>query len=232
MPTPNTPPKNPLGDPHAFRGYSTKLKQLAQEEKRSDFLPPIERSIGTFVVELLKIVIIAFVIIIPVRLFVLQPFYVRGESMVPNFQDNDYLIIDELSYHFHQPNRGDVIVLKNPNLPSEFLIKRVIGLPGERVVVSNGQVSIYHPKDGSGGVLDQNAFLPKGLTTFGSIDVTLGSDEFYVMGDNRPYSLDSRSFGPISRREIIGRTMIRAWPVTNLTIFSHVSVPIHSPVTQ
>ncbi len=194
-------------------------------------MPPIERSIGSFVVELLKIIVLAFVIIIPIRLYVLQPFYVRGASMEPNFEDNQYLIIDELSYRFHHPHRGDVIVLHNPSLPSEFLIKRVIGLPGEHIVIANGKVSVYQPDNGAGGKIDESAYLPKGRSTFGSIDLVLGSDEYYVLGDNRQFSLDSRSFGPVARREIIGRTALRAWPLTVVDVFGRVQVPISTSTT-
>jgi signal peptidase I len=226
MPKKETPASNPLGDPKAFRGYSTKLKDLAAPQKRSDFLPPLEKSVGGFVLELMKIVLIAFVIIIPVRTFILQPFYVQGASMEPNFHDNEYLIIDELSYRLHSPNRGDVVVLRNPSKLSEFFIKRVIGLPGERIVVSDGRVEIINPNTGQGGYLNESAYLPKGLATFGNVDVTLGTDEFYVMGDNRPYSLDSRSFGPIIRKEIIGRTAVRAWPLNKLSVFGRVAEPL------
>lgn len=230
MPNRQTPPPNPLGDPKAFRGYSTKLKDLAADEKRSDFLPPLERSIGSFVLELLKIVVVAFLIIIPVRLFVLQPFYVRGASMEPNFYDNEYLVVDEISYRFHEPRRGDVVVLRNPNLPSEYLIKRVIGLPGERIVVEDGQVSILNASSGQGGRLNETEYLPKNRTTFGSIDRTLGPTEYYVLGDNRPFSLDSRSFGPIDRREIIGRTALRAWPLNRLGVFGGVPIPVQAVI--
>jgi len=225
------PPVHPLGDPKAYRGYSTKLKQLAASEKRTDFLPPLERSIGSFTLELAKIVILAFVIIVPIRMFVLQPFYVRGASMEPTYYDNEYLIIDEISYRLHEPRRGDVIVLRNPNLQTEYLIKRVIGLPGERVVVTNGKVSVFDVTTGRGGVLNESIYLPKGRTTFGTIDVTLGKDEYYVMGDNRQFSLDSRSFGPVLRREIIGRSALRAWPISRLEVFSTPDVSVTQATT-
>src|SRR5689334_17146451 len=147
--TPTTTPSNPLGDPRAFRGMPTNLKKLAQSEKRSDFLPSFNASFGGFITELLKIVVIALAIIIPIRTFVLQPFYVKGASMEPTFHDNEYLIIDELSYRLHQPQRGDVVVLRNPAL-GEFLIKRIIGLPNERVVVNDGHVSIYNSEHQNG----------------------------------------------------------------------------------
>jgi len=222
---PKTPPQNPLGDPRAFRGYSTRLKELAKPEKRSDFLPPLEKTAGSFLLELTKIVIIAFAIIIPIRTFVLQPFYVKGASMEPNFHDNEYLIVDELSYRFHAPRRGDVVVLRNPSLETEFFIKRVIALPGERLVIENGVIAIFDPS-GKGGPISESAYLKADVETFGAVDTTLGQDEVFVMGDNRSSSLDSRAFGPIKVKEIIGRTAIRAWPITKATVFATPSIPI------
>ena len=210
---------NPLGDPRKFKGYSTSLKKLAEGEKKSDFLPSFGSSVGSFVSELLKIIVVALVIIIPVRYFILQPFYVKGASMEPNFHDNEYLIIDELSYRLHQPHRGDVIVLRNPQLPSEFFIKRIIGLPGDQLQVTDGKVEITNQQHPGGSILDETAYLPKDRETSGSVQVTIGPNQYFVMGDNRPASLDSRSFGPIDRSEIVGRTAVRAWPLHKLGTF-------------
>lgn len=211
---------NPLGDPRNFRGMSTNLKKLAATEKRSDFLPSFKRSIGGFSSELIKIILIAFAIIIPIRFYVLQPFYVKGASMEPNFHDNEYLIIDELSYRLHQPQRGDVVVLHNPGQPNEFLIKRIIGLPGDRLTINDGAVTVYTSARPDGAVLDETGYLPVDRLTFGHLDVTLGSGEYYVLGDNRPASLDSRIFGPVSRTAIVGRTAVRAWPLYRIQTFN------------
>lgn len=222
MPTPNqksTTSANPLGDPRAYRGMSTNLKKLAQTEKRSDFLPSFKNSFGGFAVELIKIVVIALAIIIPIRTFVLQPFYVKGASMEPTFRDNEYLIIDELSYRLHEPKRGDVVVLRNPTL-GEFLIKRLIGLPGERLVVNDGFIVVYSTQYPDGMRLDESSYLSSSVTTFGNLDVTLGEKQYFVMGDNRAASLDSRSFGPIPRKDIVGRTAVRAWPISRAGTFS------------
>ena len=224
--TPTT--SSPLGDPRAFRGMSTNLKKLAQPEKRSDFLPSFNNSFGGFVVELAKIVIIALAIIIPIRTFILQPFYVKGASMEPTFHDNEYLIIDELSYRLHQPQRGDVVVLRSPSL-GEFLIKRVIGLPGERIVVNDSTITVYNAAHPSGAQLSEKDYLSPAVTTFGNLDVTLGDSQYYVLGDNRPASLDSRSFGPIERKDIVGRTAIRAWPVNRLDTFPTPKTPLTNP---
>ena len=101
-------------------------------------------SIGLFIFDFLKVFVIAMAIIIPVRWFLFQPFVVTGDSMRPNFQDGNYLIIDELTYHLRQPERGEVIVLKFPNDTSQYFIKRIVGLPGERIVIDGGHVTIYN----------------------------------------------------------------------------------------
>lgn len=220
--------ENPLGDPRAFRGMSTNLKKLSQTEKRSDFLPSFKNSFGGFVVELVKIVVIALAIIIPIRTFILQPFYVKGASMEPTFHDNEYLVIDELSYRLHLPQRGDVVVLKNAAL-GEFLIKRVIGLPTERIVINDGHITIYNLQHVNGAVLNEQTYLSSSVQTFGNLDVTLTADQYFVMGDNRPASLDSRSFGPISRKDIIGRTAVRAWPVAKAQTFSTPTISFTTP---
>ncbi|MBI5467097.1 MAG: signal peptidase I [Candidatus Kerfeldbacteria bacterium] len=234
MPDKNSEPRittqNPLGDPRNYRGMSTNLKKLSAAEKRSDFLPSFNASFGGFVIELLKIIIIALAIIVPIRTFILQPFYVKGASMEPNFHDNEYLIIDELSYRLHTPQRGDVVVIRNPML-GEFLIKRVIGLPGERVVINDGRVTIYNAQLPDGGMLNEQAYLPAERLTFGELDITLTSDQYYVLGDNRPASLDSRSFGPIARHDIIGRTALRAWPLYKAQTFRTPSITLLAPVT-
>ncbi len=100
-------------------------------------MPSFSESVSSFVVEVAKVVIISLAIIIPVRYFLIQPFYVKGASMEPNFHDNEYLVVDEVSYRFRQPARGDVVVIRRPRQDLDFLIKRVVGLPGERVEILN-----------------------------------------------------------------------------------------------
>ncbi|MDD5527364.1 MAG: signal peptidase I [Patescibacteria group bacterium] len=179
------------------------------------------KKILAFTWELVKVVVISLVIIIPVRYFLIQPFYVKGASMEPNFEDHQYLIIDELSFRFHNPARGDVIVFRYPKDPQEYFIKRVIGLPGEKVEVKDGQVFVYNQEFKDGVALEET-YLPADLKTFantGTESVKLGPNEFYVMGDNRNSSKDSRSFGPVDRSFIIGRVMFRGWPLNKITVF-------------
>lgn len=187
-------------------------KQVVGEKERS-FLA----SAGLFFLELIKIVILAGVTIGLVRYFLFKPFYVRGQSMEPNFYEKDYLIIDELSYRFRVPERGEVVVFKAPNGSKDYYLKRIVGLPGERVKVSDDKVIIYNDEHPQGMVLPET-YLEK--TSYGAIDQTLGSDEYFVLGDNRVASYDSRRFGPIGKDDIVGRAWLRGWPFTRVAAFN------------
>jgi len=169
-----------------------------------------------FIWEIGKIVIIAAAIVMPIRYFLFQPFFVRGQSMDPNFGDGDYLIVDEISYRFQNPQRGEVIVFKAPSNPSQRFIKRIIGLPGETVEIKNGNITIY--KDGQPFILNEEDYLSS-LDTTGNIKITLGEDEYFVLGDNRAFSYDSRRFGSLPEDKIIGRVIFRAWPFATLEKF-------------
>lgn len=184
---------------------------------------PLIKRIGSFFGELLHVVLISLAIIIPVRYFLIQPFYVKGASMEPNFYDHEYLIIDELGYRFNDPQRGQIVVFRYPNDPSQYFIKRVIGLPGERVTVEDGKVTIYNAMYPDGKVADETSYLGP-LVTNGTSDVTLGDREYYLMGDNRPASLDSRAFGAVPREFIVGRVWLRGWPPEKMASFSELPV--------
>ena len=165
-----------------------------------------------FVWEILKIVIISLAIIIPIRYFLIQPFFVKGASMDPNFYDGDYLIIDEISYRFSEPQRGDIIIFRYPLDPSQFFIKRIIGLPGETIEIKEGKIFIYSEKTlDKRVVLDESEYL-KDAYTPGNLEISLREDEYFVLGDNRNASSDSRKWGGVNRRYITGRAWIRAWP--------------------
>ncbi len=194
-------------------------EEKKEEDKKQEEIPSFAKSPKAFVIELIKIVIIALVVIVPIRYFLFQPFYVRGASMEPNFYDNQYLIIDEITYRFSEPQRGDVVVVKIPEKQSEYLIKRVIGLPGEKVEISDGEVKVFTTNDSQGSQLKET-YLADNTLTFGNKEIELGSDDYYVMGDNRPVSLDSRSFGPIHKENIVGRAWLRVWPFDSLTHFT------------
>jgi signal peptidase I len=177
------------------------------------------QSVGAFVWDLAKILIIALIIIVPFRMFIAEPFVVSGSSMLPNFHDKDYLIIDRISYYTGQPQRGDVIVLKYPKDTSQFFIKRIIGLPGESLQVSQGYITIYnkaHPE----GLRLMEPYLPNQAETFGRPDkITLGTDEYYVFGDNRTASSDSRVWGILPRNDIVGKVWLRVFPLGRFGFF-------------
>ncbi len=172
----------------------------------------------SFLGELAHVVLISLAIIIPVRYFLIQPFYVKGASMEPNFYDKEYLIIDEISYRFHEPARGDIIVFRYPNDPRQFFIKRVIGMPGEHIAIQNGRITVTDAVTGDGGLLDESPYLGDAQTS-GVKEVTLGSDEYYLLGDNRSSSLDSRTFGPVKRNFFIGKVWFRGWPPERMRFF-------------
>jgi signal peptidase I len=175
-----------------------------------------------FILELIKIVTISLVIILPIRHFLIQPFYVKGASMEPNFHDHEYLIIDEISYQFNQPKRGDVIVFRYPHNPQEFFIKRIVGLPGEKVKILDGKILVYNSAHPDGFALDEG-YLPADVKTLNiseEDEVALESDEFFVLGDNRNQSKDSRSFGPVNKSFIIGKVIFRGWPFDKVKLFT------------
>lgn len=169
--------------------------------------------IGAFFWELVKVFLLAMAIIVPIRYFLVQPFFVRGASMEPNFLDGEYLVVDELSYRLREPRRGEVIVFQFPNNPSQFFIKRIIALPGETVTIDKSQVTISSERYQNGVVLDEAQYLPTDIQTHGSLTVTLGDNEYFVLGDNRAASSDSRTWGALGADDIIGRAWIRAFPV-------------------
>jgi signal peptidase I len=158
-------------------------------------------------------VVISLAIILPIRYFIAQPFYVKGASMEPNFHEHEYLMVDEISYRFNEAKRGDVVVFRYPKDPQDYYIKRLIGLPGETVTVKDGNVYISDA-NGKTSKLDEY-YLPSYVTTIALSDesVKLAADEYYFMGDNRNGSKDSRSFGAVKKSFIVGRVFFRGWPI-------------------
>ncbi len=156
------------------------------------------------------------VIVVPVRTFVISPFIVDGESMHPTFENLNYLIIDEISYRFKEPERGDVIVFRYPKNPSLFYIKRIVGLPGETVSIRHGEVFVT--KSGGDAVSLSEPYVTKEDATYNG-NSTLGKDEYFVMGDNRPNSSDSRTWGQLHKENIVGRVFIRLLPINDAELF-------------
>ncbi len=142
--------------------------------------------------------------------------------MEPNFYNGDYLIIDELSYQFRAPQRGEVVVFKYPNDTTQRYIKRIIGLPGETVEIRSGKVFVY--KDGVPQAIDELAYLPQNIQTQGNTQATLAKDEYFVLGDNRLVSADSRSWGLLPEEDIIGRVILRAWP---FDVLAKIEIPVY-----
>lgn len=168
-------------------------------------------------------------------MFLFQPFFVQGASMEPNFEDKQYLIVNELGYKstvieiggnkifdvepFKKLDRQTPVVFRYPLDPNKFFIKRIIGLPGEKIEIKGGKVMIYNNADPNGVVLDEKAYLPTGLKTTGDISLTLKDDEYFVMGDNRMFSSDSRVWGPVKNTDITGKVLLRAWPLNKISVY-------------
>lgn len=174
------------------------------------------KSLGLFILELLKIVVISLAIIIPVRYYLIQPFIVRGSSMEPNFFDGEYLIIDEISYRFEEPDRGDVVVFKYPKDNTQYYIKRVIGLPQETVEISDGRIIIYSNKYPEGSEFSEDYLVD--IETPGDLKVSIPKDNYFVLGDNRRASSDSRIWGLLPEGNIVGRVWVRGLPPARLGI--------------
>ena len=166
--------------------------------------------------EMIRFAVLALVIVIPIRMFVAQPFIVSGLSMFPTFNNSEYLIVDEISYRFHEPTRGDVIIFRYPKDTSKFFIKRIIGLPNETVVISGNDVTIKNTTHPEGFTIPQPYVVN---TANNTLEKVLGPDEYFVMGDNRSASSDSRYWGPVPRKNIVGRAYIRLLPFSSAKVF-------------
>lgn len=171
-----------------------------------------------YLLEITKVVVISLVIVLPVRTFLMTPYYVQQESMMPNFQPNNYLIVNRWSLRSNELDRGDVTVFKVPD-EKDALIKRVIGLPGETIEVKERSVFI------NGEEIDESSYLAEDIETWGNVNLSLGEDEYFMMGDNRNHSLDSRHFGAINIEQMVGRASVRLLPVSQIERFDAVSYP-------
>jgi signal peptidase I len=176
-------------------------------------LPPKEN----FFKEVVKFTLIALVIVVPIRMFIAQPFIVSGASMDPTFKSNQYLVVDQLTYHISDPARYDVVIFRYPLNPTTFFIKRIIGLPGETLKSVSGKVTVFN-KENPKGLPIEDSFVIPAHRTGDSWSVTLGPTEYFVMGDNRAESSDSRMWGPLERKYIVGRPAVRLFPPTSISI--------------
>lgn len=163
--------------------------------------------------ELVRFALIALAIVVPIRLFIAEPFIVSGASMVPTFENGDYLIIDKISYIVGDPKRNDVVVFRYPGDTSKFFIKRIIGLPNEIVDIKGNDVTITNDQNKEGFKLKQ-PFVKN--TANNETHFVLKSDEYFVMGDNRSASSDSRYWGAVKRNLLTGRALLRLLPVSKI----------------
>lgn len=190
-------------------------EDLKPKQNKKGFL----KSSLFFAWETIKIIIISLAIIIPVRYFLIQPFFVNGASMEPQFHDGEYLIVDELSYRLNKPQRGEVIVFKYPKAPSQYYIKRIIGLPNEKIKIAQGKIIIFNDQNPNGFILNENNYLSVDEGGTFLLETKLDKGEYFVLGDNRQASSDSRVWGPLPKNFIVGRAWIRAWPFDKIDIF-------------
>jgi signal peptidase I len=163
--------------------------------------------------ELVRFALIALVIVIPIRLFVAEPFVVSGNSMVPTFENGDYLIVDKISYELGNIKRNDVAVFRYPNDPTKFFIKRIIGLPNETVDIKGSEVTITNGESRESFTLDQ-PFVKNPANN--NTHLELKNDEYFVMGDNRSASSDSRYWGAVKKKFLQGKAFLRLLPVSKM----------------
>src|SRR3989344_436189 len=186
---------------------------------------PDGHDVGGFFLELVKMAAICAMLFVGIRYYIIKPFVVQGQSMHPTFESSEYLIIDELSYRFAQPERGDIVVFRYPGDVSQFFIKRIIGLPGEQVKCTDGGIYIVNKEYPTGMVLDESYLSKTVKTECIQPSVVIPEESYFVMGDNRQASLDSRRFGTLERKYIIGKVLLRGWPF-------HRAGLISSPIYQ
>ncbi len=167
--------------------------------------------------EIIRFSLVALLIVLPIRIFIAQPFIVSGASMETTFSTGQYLIVDQLTYHFENPGRGEVIIFRYPKDPSKFFIKRIIGIPGDTISISGREVTVVNAEHPEGVLLDESYILD--MKPSATLTETLGENEYFVMGDNRDASSDSRSWGVLKRDNIVGRAFLRLFPVTTIGVF-------------
>lgn len=177
------------------------------------------RSFLISVLEIIEVTVVAVAAVFLIRSFLVQPFLVSGSSMVPSFSDGDYLLVDQVTYRFRVPERGEVIVFRPPENDSTYFIKRIIGLPGETIKISGGKVIVLGSDSGGEIVLNEN-YLPPSFITRGEEEFRLSDAEYLLLGDNRSYSFDSRSWGALNEEKIVGLVRLRLWPLTALHAFA------------
>lgn len=185
-------------------------------------------ALGGHVVDFIQTLVVFGAIFALIYLFVAQPHRVSGSSMYPTFHNDDYILTDKISYKLHNPEKGDVIVLKNPRNESEDFIKRVTAVPGDTLKVENNSVYV------NGRLLKEPYLQPNIPTPSGSFltegqQVKVGDNQYFVFGDNRTHSSDSREWGPVTREEIVGRVFFRYWPPQAFGLFNSANPALVNP---
>lgn len=203
--------------------FCTTIEQLMDtaDIKKTPHQPILSPQAKTFwqnVAEWVKVIVIALVIALPVRYFIAEPFIVSGASMDPTFSTGQFLIVDRLTYRFNEPQRGDVIIFEYPNNPSVYYIKRIIGLPNEHVDIRNGIVTITNEQNPKGITLDQS-YVDPSHASHDSYRSSVGAHEYFVMGDNRAESSDSRVWGLLDKKFIVGKPIVRMFPLSALAFW-------------
>jgi len=182
------------------------------------------KKLGSFFLDIIEVVVFAIAIFLFVYLLVLQPHKIKGDSMQPNYPDGEFLLADKVTYRLRDPKRGDVVVFQAPNAPNEEYIKRIIGLPGETVKVEGGRVYI------SGKLLNE-PYIKSTLATLSGnfakegLEIKIPSDYYFVLGDNRPASSDSRAWGFVPISSINGRAWVVYWPPEKTGLVKDVVYP-------
>lgn len=181
-------------------------------EHTTEDTPPVnpEKKIHPLL-EIVQFAVIALIIVVPIRMFIAQPFIVSGASMDDTFATGQYLIVDQLSYYFSEPERGDVVIFRYPKDPSKFFIKRIIGVPGDTVDINGNTVTVTNAS-GTSKIIEEPYVKIMSENTV--LSETLRPREYFVMGDNRDQSSDSRVWGILPRENIVGRAWVRLFPIS------------------
>ena len=192
------------------------------KESPVENLKPKSNTFKSIVKEIFIFGLIAFGVVLPFRIYIAEPYIVDGASMDPTFETGDYLIVDKISHKLSRSDRNSVVVFKYPNDPSKNFIKRIIGLPGDIMTMKDGVVSVVNSENPKGFNVNQPYVVYKCLSLsskcVSSFQKTLGPDQYFVMGDNRQESFDSRSWGPVPANNILGKPVLRLWPLNQIEI--------------
>ncbi|OGY26862.1 MAG: signal peptidase I [Candidatus Woykebacteria bacterium RBG_16_43_9] len=183
-------------------------------------------SLWSTVVDVIETVVAAAAIFVVVYLFLLQPHQVRGASMEPNFKDGEYILTDKISYRFSDPKRGDVVIFKAPTNPDVDFIKRIIAIPGEKVEIKNNNIIITNDENPKGFTLSEPYEIMEPIAGGSHLRegkiVEVPKDSYLVFGDNRTHSFDSREWGSLTKKSIIGKAWIRYWPLSKISLIKRV----------